>query len=114
MGGGRDIAAVQETGQGSGSPSRGLETWEELHTRRRMRRLKAVTNMFHSAATLARPRSRNLRMRVPAGKADEAVDLLKALATEVESEVSASQDVTDEYVNNQARLRNLGSTENSC
>ena len=61
VGGGRDIAAVQETGQGSGSPSRGLETWEELHTRRRVRRLKAVTNMFHSAATLARPRSRNLR-----------------------------------------------------
>ena len=52
-----------------------------------------------------------ISMRVPAGKADEAVDLLKALATEVESEVSASQDVTDEYVDNQARLRNLGSTE---
>ena len=52
-----------------------------------------------------------ISMRVPAGKADEAVDLLKALATEVESEVSASQDVTDEYVNNQARLRNLWSTE---
>ncbi len=31
------------------------------HTRHRVRRLKAVANMVHSAVTLARPRSRNLR-----------------------------------------------------
>ena len=37
------------------------EEREELHTRQRVRRLKAVANMIHSAATLARPRSRNLR-----------------------------------------------------
>ena len=33
----------------------------ERHTRQRVRRLKAVVNMVHSAATLTRPRSRNLR-----------------------------------------------------
>ena len=31
------------------------------HARHRVRRLKAVANMVHSAATLTRPRSRNLR-----------------------------------------------------
>ena len=34
---------------------------EELHTRQRVRRLKAVANMIHPAATLVRQRSRNLR-----------------------------------------------------
>ena len=33
----------------------------ERHTRQRVRRLKAVVNIVHSAATLTRPRSRNLR-----------------------------------------------------
>ncbi len=38
-----------------------LKELDELHTRQRVRRLKAVANMVHSAATLVRPRSRNLR-----------------------------------------------------
>ena len=38
-------------------PIKGLER----HTRQRVRRLKAVANIVHSAATLTRPRSRNLR-----------------------------------------------------
>ena len=55
------IGAVQETGQGSGPLNGWLNELEELHTRQRVRRLKAVANMVHSAATLVRPRSRNLR-----------------------------------------------------
>ena len=52
-----------------------------------------------------------ISVRVPAERADEAIDRLRGLATEVESEVSSSRDVTDEYVDNQSRLRNLTATE---
>ena len=49
--------------------------------------------------------------RVPADRADEAIDRLRHLAVEVKSEISTSRDVTDEYVDNQARLKNLEATE---
>ena len=52
-----------------------------------------------------------ISVRVPAARADEAIDRLRGLATEVESEVSSSRDVTDEFVDNQSRLRNLTATE---
>ena len=55
------IGAVQETGQGSGPLNGWLNELEELHTRQRLQRSKAVANMVHSAATLVRPRIRNLR-----------------------------------------------------
>jgi hypothetical protein len=52
-----------------------------------------------------------ISVRVPAERADEAIDRLRELAAEVESEVSSSRDVTDEFVDNQSRLRNLTATE---
>ena len=54
------ITAGQEAGQGSGPLNRPMKGLER-HTRQRVRRLKAVASIVHSAATLTRPRSRNLR-----------------------------------------------------
>ncbi len=52
-----------------------------------------------------------ISIRVPAGKVDQAVDELRTLAEGVKSESSTSRDVTEEYVDLQARLRNLQATE---
>ena len=48
-----------------------------------------------------------ISIRVPAELLDRVILQLRALAIEVESEVTTSRDVTDEYVDNTARLRNL-------
>lgn len=53
----------------------------------------------------------SISIRVPAEKLDEAMARLRALALKVESEISRSQDVTDEYVDTQARVKNLQVTE---
>ncbi|MGC8837955.1 MAG: DUF4349 domain-containing protein [Anaerolineae bacterium] len=50
-------------------------------------------------------------LRVPAERFDEALTHLKALAVEVERESTQGEDVTEEYVDLQARLRNLELTE---
>ena len=50
-------------------------------------------------------------IRVPAERLDNAVLQLRQLASEVESEISTSKDVTDEYVDTTARLKNLEATE---
>jgi hypothetical protein len=50
-------------------------------------------------------------VRVPADRLDEAVMRLRNMAVEVESEVSSSRDVTDEYFDTKARLVNLQATE---
>ena len=52
-----------------------------------------------------------ISVRVPADRLDDAVQSLRDMAVEVDSEVSTSRDVTDEYVDIQARLRNLQATE---
>lgn len=52
-----------------------------------------------------------IAIRVPAERVDEAIARLRGLAHEVKSENSTSRDVTDEYVDNQARLKNLQATE---
>ena len=52
-----------------------------------------------------------MAIRVPAERVDEAIARLRGLAHEVKSENSTSRDVTDEYVDNQARLKNLQATE---
>ena len=54
-----------------------------------------------------------ISIRVPADKLDNAVLRLRDMAVEVDSEVSTSKDVTDEYVDTTARLRNLEATEDS-
>lgn len=53
----------------------------------------------------------SISIRVPVEQTDAALAQLRALAVRVESERSDSQDVTEEYVDLQARLRNLEKTE---
>ena len=52
-----------------------------------------------------------ISFRVPADRLGEAMGQLRELADEVQSEVTTSRDVTDEYVDNTSRLKNLEATE---
>ena len=52
----------------------------------------------------------SITIRIPAGTYDDAVASLKDLAVEVKSESSSSQDVTEDYVDLQARLGSLEAT----
>lgn len=52
-----------------------------------------------------------IAIRVPAESLDKALEQLEALATDVESLVVTSEDVTDEYIDNEARLVSLRATE---
>jgi hypothetical protein len=53
----------------------------------------------------------SVTVRVPANSLDAALSSFKALAVKVERENSSSQDVTEEYTDLDARLRNLEATE---
>jgi hypothetical protein len=53
----------------------------------------------------------SVTVRVPSESLDDALDQFKALAVKVERESSSSQDVTEEYTDVDARLRNLEATE---
>jgi predicted RNA-binding protein len=53
----------------------------------------------------------NVTIRVPAESFDRAMDQIKGLAVEVERESVSAQDVTEEYTDLSARLRNLEATE---
>lgn len=55
--------------------------------------------------------SGNIAVRVPAARLDEAIARMRLLAAEVESEITTSKDVTDEYFDSQARLNNYRATE---
>lgn len=55
----------------------------------------------------------SIAIRVPAQSLDDAVGQLRQLAVEVEAESSTSQDVTDEYVDSNSRVRSLRATEES-
>ena len=52
-------------------------------------------------------------VRVPADSLGETIDDLRELAVEVQSEVTTSKDVTDEYVDTTARLTNQQATQNA-
>ena len=52
-------------------------------------------------------------IRVPADDLDGAISRLRAMAVEVESEITTSRDVTDEYVDIDSRLKTLRATEES-
>jgi hypothetical protein len=52
-----------------------------------------------------------LTLRVPADKLDEVLDQIRAMVLKVETENVSGQDVTDQYTDNAARLRNLEATE---
>ena len=50
-------------------------------------------------------------IRVPAANLDLAIEELRELAKDVETEITTSQDVTDEYYDLQSRLKNQQATE---
>lgn len=52
-----------------------------------------------------------LTLRVPAERMEEALDALKAMSVEVQRESLSGEDVTEEYTDLQAQLRNLEATE---
>ena len=52
-----------------------------------------------------------ISVRVPAERLDEAILRLRGMAIEVDSEVTSSRDVTDEYVDLKARLTNMEATQ---
>ena len=52
-----------------------------------------------------------ISIRVPSGRFDEAFDKLRNIAVNVPNERTTSQDVTEEYTDLQAQLRNLEATE---
>ncbi|MBM3945225.1 MAG: DUF4349 domain-containing protein, partial [SAR202 cluster bacterium] len=54
-----------------------------------------------------------IAIRVPAGRLDEAIRTIRGFSQDVESEITTSIDVTDEYVDNTARLRNLEATRDA-
>lgn len=53
----------------------------------------------------------SISVRIPADDLDSAIAALREMARDVESEVSTSQDVTDEYYDLQSRLKNQRATE---
>ncbi len=53
----------------------------------------------------------NISVRIPAESFDDAVRALRALAVDITSETSTSQDVTQEYTDLAAQLKNLEATE---
>ena len=53
----------------------------------------------------------SISIRVPAGVLDDAIKQLRDMAVEVKAEEITSRDVTDEFVDIQARLKNLLATE---
>ncbi len=67
----------------------------------------ADSNTWHQAE---QPRA-NLTLRVPAESLDQALERIKAVALKVEREQISGQDVTEEYTDLEARLRNLEATE---
>jgi len=56
-------------------------------------------------------KSGTVTIRVPAGKLDEAVKKIKTLAIKVEGETISATDVTAQYVDMEARLKNLQAEE---
>ena len=52
-----------------------------------------------------------ISVRVPAADLDAAIEALRGMASDVESEITTSQDVTDEYFDLQSRLKNQQATE---
>ena len=55
--------------------------------------------------------SGSISIRVPADRTDDALSRLRVMAVKVTHEVTSAQDVTEEYVDLEARLRNLERTE---
>jgi len=67
----------------------------------------ASSNAYYSGEWLRG----SMQVRVPASQFDSALDQFKALATRVQNQNTGAQDVTEEYTDLSARLRNLEATE---
>ncbi len=74
---------------------------------KRLKGYVADSNTWYQAEQLRA----NLTLRVPAESLDEALEQIKAVALKVQSEKMAGQDVTEEYTDLEAQLRNLEATE---
>ncbi|MFQ5922090.1 MAG: DUF4349 domain-containing protein [Anaerolineales bacterium] len=69
-----------------------------------------VFQTFFSEANVSADRA-SITIRVPAERLDEALEAIKDGATEVQSENTSGQDVTQEFTDLQSRLRNLEAAE---
>ena len=69
-----------------------------------------IFQTFFSEANVSADRA-SITIRVPSERLDEALDAIKAGATEIQSENISGQDVTQEFTDLQSRLRNLEAAE---
>ena len=69
-----------------------------------------VFQTFFSEANVSADRA-SITIRVPSERLDEALEAIKAGATEIQSENISGQDVTQEFTDLQSRLRNLEAAE---
>ncbi|MCH8339507.1 MAG: DUF4349 domain-containing protein, partial [Chloroflexi bacterium] len=69
-----------------------------------------VFQTFFSEANVSADRA-SITIRVPAERLDEALEVIRAGATEIQSENISGQDVTQEFTDLQSRLRNLVAAE---
>lgn len=69
-----------------------------------------VSQAFFAEANISADRA-SITIRVPAERLDEALEQIRAGATEVRSESVSGQDVTQEFTDLQSRLRNLQAAE---
>ncbi len=69
-----------------------------------------VFQTFFSEANVSADRA-SITIRVPAERLDEALEAIRAGATEIQSENISGQDVTQEFTDLQSRLRNLVAAE---
>src|SRR5690606_25100872 len=79
-----------------------------------VRQITESTGGYVSGSTLtgrADTQRAYLTLRIPADEFDSVVERLRGLAVEVRSASTSSQDVTDEYADLQARLRNQRAVE---
>jgi hypothetical protein len=67
--------------------------------------------LVSSQVSGAQATSASVSIQVPAGRAEEARTEIRKLALRVESERTEAEDVTRQYVDTEARLRNLRATE---
>ncbi len=73
--------------------------------------IAASTGGWVVASSQTGPHGASISIRVPADRLDRTVSLLRDTAVKVESEVSQSEDFTDEYVDSTARVKNLQATQ---
>lgn len=75
------------------------------------RMVEGMGGFVVSSSRQGKEETATISFRVPQDKFAEAMEKLRAMAVRVDSESTSSQDVTEEYVDLQSRLRNLEATE---